>query len=246
MTDPYAAGAQQPPQQPPSWQQAPPPSQPQGYLSPGQQPLPGNYPQQPPPRRRGLATGAKVGIGVGVAFAVLGGCGIVGMLAFAGKKASDATDARAKTTLSTPATIGNATLSTDGQGKQAADGLRAVINKNGAETAVAGFYADTNSGNPAFLVASAKYDTTDTGPLLDNVIKGTEQAASNGITFSTVDAGKLGGRMRCGDTNLRGQNVTICAWNDPAVIGLAYIYNSSGDAGVSKAQTIREAMTKRS
>jgi hypothetical protein len=74
----------------------------------------------------------------------------------------------------------------------------------------------------------------------DEVLSGT--GATAGPT--TVDAGPLGGAMRCADIDLDGQNASVAVWADHDTLGIVLVINSASVMGARSTTAQTSAMTR--
>ena len=167
----------------------------------------------------------------------LGGLGTLG---YAGWQIGTQKDA----TLSTPDQIGALRLDTSDDGQQTAayleTALDAAINLN---RTAGGVYADSTGHTVLFFGGTATIWSPDTQ--LDNAFDliSDKQGAVTGL--HKVDAGSLGGTMKCGTTKSDNGTLAVCGWADHGSLALAMFPNQPESAAAPLLRTIRDATQKR-
>ena len=147
-------------------------------------------------------------------------------------------------TIRTPDTIGNLRLDKSDDGEQTADylqtALSAEINLNQAVGAV---YRDSSGSSVLFFGGAATIWSPESQ--LDNAfgLISDKQGAVTGL--HKVDAGKLGGTMKCGTTKSDGGNLAVCGWADHGSVALAMFPNQPESVAAPLLRQIRDATQTR-
>jgi hypothetical protein len=170
------------------------------------------------------------------------GVGVAGAAAllYAGWQVSSQKDA----TLTAPARIGSLTLDESEDGKSTADYLQtALAAEVSLDKTVGAVYSDTTKNNVLFLggtglIWSPEKDLDTTFGLISD-----KQGAVTGL--HKVDAGSLGGTMKCGTTKSDNGTLAVCGWADHGSLALAMFPNQPESAAAPLLRTIRDATQKR-
>ncbi len=219
---PQYGGDYPPPQQPSPQYGGYPAEQPGGsYLESGQPSY--GAPAGPPPKKSNVGRILLITLAVVVVLCLGGGA----VLLFTAKdKVGDVVDAT-KTRVVAPTTLAGRPKVTEPQLQSAAEEMVAEMRKDvpDATSTVGGFY-----GNPAkkdlVMIAGASGVMADPKKELDNATK--DLSTELGVTtFSTVDAGPLGGDAKCGDGKADDVPVGVCVWADRGSLGVIIIYFKS-------------------
>ncbi|GAA0474860.1 hypothetical protein Ade02nite_40780 [Paractinoplanes deccanensis] len=173
-------------------------------LPPGEEAADEKSRRRVPARRIALGVVLAVGLAGAVAF------GRTGWQIYTQKDA----------TLSAPAQIGGLTLDDSASGQETAEYLRtALAAEVELDKAVGAVYRDTAGKNVLFLGGTNLFwtpsDDLDTafGLISDN------EGAVTGL--HDVDAGPLGGTMKCGNTKTEDGALTVCGWADHGSLAMA-------------------------
>jgi hypothetical protein len=179
----------------------------------------------------------RIVMAVLLAIVVFGG----GALAYAGWQIRSQKDA----TLSVPPTIGALRLDDSEDGKTTADYLQTALSAEvDLDKAVGAVYNDSSNHSILFfggttLIWSPEKDLdTAFGLISDN------QGAVTGL--HKVDAGKLGGTMKCGTTKSDDGTLAVCGWADHGSLALAMFPGRSESDSAKLLLDIRDATQKRS
>jgi hypothetical protein len=162
-------------------------------------------------------------------------------LVYAGWQISSQKDA----TLTTPATIGSLTLDQSEDGKSTADYLQTALTAEvSLDKAVGAVYADAAKNNVLFLggtglIWSPEKDLDTTFGLISD-----KQGAVTGL--HKVDAGALGGTMKCGTTKSDDGDLAVCGWADHGSVALAMFPGHTASESAALLLQIRDATEKRS
>jgi hypothetical protein len=189
---------------------------------------------QPRPRSR-----VRVGLLSGLlAVAVAGG----GVLAYTGWQIVTQKDA----TLTPPAQVGSLRLDDSEDAKNTADYLQtAVAAEIDMDKTLGAVYTDTAGqdrdvllfgGTTLFWTPESDLDSAFN--LIDD-----NQGAVTGL--HKVDAGKLGGTMKCGTTKTDSADLTVCGWADHGSLALAMFNNRPESEAAPLLRQIREAAETR-
>ncbi|MGX6605048.1 hypothetical protein ACWKSP_23380 [Micromonosporaceae bacterium Da 78-11] len=163
-----------------------------------------------------------------------------GALIYASLQVSSQKDA----TLTAPVEIGTLRLDNSEEGKSTADYLQTALSAEiDLDKAVGAVYADSAGQNVLFLggtglIWSPESDLkTAFGLISDN------QGAVNGL--HDVDAGKLGGTMKCGTTESDDGAISVCGWADHGSIALAMFPDRAEPDSAKLLLQIRDATQTR-
>lgn len=148
-------------------------------------------------------------------------------------------------TLTTPATIGALKLDSSDEGQDTADYLQTALSAEvSLDHAVGAVYQDTTAnhqvlllGGTAIIWSPEKQLDAAFGLVSDN------QGAVTGL--HKVDAGPLGGTMKCGTTKSDDTDLSVCGWADHGCIALAMFPNRTEADAAVLLRTIRSATQKR-
>lgn len=110
-----------------------------------------------------------------------------------------------------------------------------------ADSAVAAYYAPSADLTKAVGLVGATGRITDPEGELDDAFTG--ELAATGV--EDVDAGPLGGTMRCGTTANGGQALTVCGWADGGSLMLGIFINRSQSESATLFRQIRGEILKR-
>jgi hypothetical protein len=142
--------------------------------------------------------------------------------------------------LATPATIGSLRLDDSEDGRSTADYLQTALSAEvDLDKAVGAVYLDSGNKNVLFFGGTTLFWTPESdldtafGLVSDN------EGAVTGL--HSVDAGSLGGTMKCGSTKTDDGPLTICGWADHGSLALA-LFNNRSEA--DSATLLREIRTK--
>ncbi|NUR50260.1 MAG: hypothetical protein HOV71_19205 [Hamadaea sp.] len=185
-------------------------------------------------RRRWLAmTGSVVGCGVLAAGMTLGPTG------YEMWTQKDAT-------LTTPANAAGLTLDTTDAAKSAADDLRTVLDAGfSLDETVAGVYGDPAQASRSVLFVGGTAFLGRPGKELDQLFALLDDQAGGVRDVRDVDAGSLGGVMRCGAAEGSDSAMTICGWADHGSIALAMFPERTADESATLLRDLRTAIEHR-
>jgi hypothetical protein len=166
-----------------------------------------------------------------------------GVLAVTGWQVVTQKDAR----LSTPVQIGSLAIDESADGKSTADYLTtALAAEVDLDKTVGAVYRDRGFPDKSVLffggtalIWSPANDLESAFGLIDD-----DQGAVTGI--HDVDAGKLGGTMRCGDTETADGKLTVCGWADHGSLAVAMFPGRSETESATLLRQIRDTVQKRS
>jgi hypothetical protein len=147
-------------------------------------------------------------------------------------------------TLSTPGQIGGLRLNTTPDGEQTADYLQTALDAEVSLNKTAGaVYTDAAGHSVLFFGGTATIWSPDSQ--LDNAfgLISDKQGAVTGL--HKVDAGKLGGTMKCGTTKSDDGTLPVCGWADHGCLAVAMFPNQPESAAAPLLRTIRDATQKR-
>jgi hypothetical protein len=162
-------------------------------------------------------------------------------LAYAGWQIGSQKDA----TLTTPATIGPLHLDESEDGRSTADYLQtALAAEVDLDKVIGAVYLDGTSKNVLFLGGTGLIWTPETDLDAAFSLIADNEGAVTGV--HKVDAGKLGGTMKCGTTKSDDGDLTVCGWSDHGSLALAMFTNRSESDSATLLRQVRDAAQKRS
>jgi hypothetical protein len=151
-------------------------------------------------------------------------------------------DAEYPATINLPQTVAGLTKVDNAElNKTANDTALQIKNDTNADSAVAGYYAPSGDMTKAVGLIGATGRITDPEGELDDAFAG--EMAVSGV--QDVDAGPLGGDMRCGNTANNGQALTVCGWADGGSLMLGIFANRSLTDSATLFRQIRGEILKR-
>ncbi|MEU8244602.1 hypothetical protein AB0C07_40635 [Actinoplanes missouriensis] len=148
------------------------------------------------------------------------------------------------TTLSTPSTIGDLTLDDSEDAGSTADYLRSAISAEiTLDKAVGAVYTGADERNVLFFGGTKLLWSPDKE--LDNAftLLGDEESPVTGLT--DVDAGDLGGTMKCGTTTSDGTTLAVCGWADHGSLAVAMFLDRTESDAATLMRQIRTATQTR-
>jgi hypothetical protein len=199
-------------------------------------PMPSGSPATPDPRRRRrwlAMTGSIVGCGVLAAGITLG-------------PTSYRMWTQKDATLTTPANAAGLTLDTTDVAKSAADDLRTVLDAGfSLDSAVAAVYGDPAQASRSVLFVGGTAFLGRPSKQLDQLFALLNDQAGGVRDVHDVDAGSLGGEMRCGTAEGSDSPMTICGWADYGSIALAMFPGRNADESAALLRDLRTAIQHR-
>ncbi|GIJ49675.1 hypothetical protein Val02_65610 [Virgisporangium aliadipatigenens] len=127
-------------------------------------------------------------------------------------------------TISLPATVAGMTKVDDADLQKTADETATKIkNSTDADSAIAAYYAPDGDVQKIVGLVGATTRITDPESELDGAFS--SALAVSGVR--KVDAGPLGGVMKCGNTSSGGVALTVCGWADGGSLALGIFLNRS-------------------
>ena len=190
--------------------------------------------EQPKPRSR-----ARVVLLSGLlAVAVAGG----GVLAYTGWQIVTQKDA----TLTPPPQVGSLRLDSSEDAKDTADYLQtAVAAEIDMDKTIGAVYTDTaGPGKDVLLFGGTTLFWTPENDL-DSAFDLIDDNQGAVTDMHEVDAGKLGGTMKCGVTKSDTGNLTVCGWADHGSLALAMFNNRPESEAAPLLRQIRDATESR-
>ncbi|MEU4423105.1 hypothetical protein AB0F81_20970 [Actinoplanes sp. NPDC024001] len=148
------------------------------------------------------------------------------------------------TTLSAPPKIGSLTLNSSEDATATADYLQGALSAEvSMDKTVGGVYTTADGKNVLFfggttLLWSPEKDLDISFELISD-----EEGAVTGL--HEVDAGDLGGVMKCGVTHSEGTDLTVCGWADHGSLALAMFPEQPESTAAPLMQEIRKATQTR-
>jgi hypothetical protein len=147
-------------------------------------------------------------------------------------------------TLATPATIGELTLDTTPNAQETADYLRTALSAEvELDDTVSAVYSGAGDKDVLFfggttLIWSPGKDLETSFDLFTD-----DQGSVTGL--HDVDAGALGGSMKCGNTVSDGKEMAVCGWADHGSLALAMFPGRAESEAAPLMRQIREAIQTR-
>jgi hypothetical protein len=175
----------------------------------------------------------------GLAVVALAGAAVIGYTAWGIFSEKDAT-------ISTPDTIGALRLDRSENGVQTAEYLQTALSAEvDLDKAVGAVYADGAGGGKTvlFLGGTGLIWTPESD--LDTAFGLISDAQGAVTDLRKVDAGQLGGTMKCGVTKSDDGDLSVCGWADHGSLALAMFTNRSLDESAGVLRDIRAATQKR-
>ncbi|MFF5292970.1 hypothetical protein [Paractinoplanes globisporus] len=164
------------------------------------------------------------------------------VLAYTGWQVATQKDAK----LAAPAKVGTLTLDSSEDAKSTADYLQtAVAAEIDLDKTIGAVYQDSTSpqkdvlvfgGTKLFWAPENELDTA------FDLVADNEGAV---VGLHEVDAGKLGGTMKCGSTKTDAGDLTVCGWADHGSVALAMFNNRSETEAAGLLRQIRDATETR-
>jgi len=146
--------------------------------------------------------------------------------------------------LTTPATVGTLTLDESENAKSTAEYLQtAVAAEIDLDETIGAVYQDAGDKNVLFFGGTALFWTPEND--LDkafDLIADNEGAVTD---LHKVEAGPLGGTMKCGTTKSDTGNLTVCGWADHGSLALAMFNNRSEQEAAPLLRQLRDAAESR-
>ena len=167
----------------------------------------------------------------------LAGASVIG---YAGWRISSQKDA----TLTVPPQVAGLNLDNSVDGAATADYLQTALSAEvDLDKAVGAVYSDTSGNNVLFFGGTALFWTP--GSDLDTAFEliSDDQGAVTGL--HEVDAGKLGGTMKCGSTKSDGADLPVCGFADHGALALAMFPGRTVDEAAKLLLEIRAAAQTR-
>lgn len=149
-------------------------------------------------------------------------------------------------TLIAPPRVAELTIDQSENGIQSADYLTTALSAEvDLDKAVGAVYTDTGTADQSVLffggTALIWTPENDLDAAFDLVAD--DQSAVNGL--HEVDAGELGGTMKCGSTTADGSDMTVCGWADHGSLALAMFPNRPEGDSAALLREIRAAAQTR-
>ncbi len=150
-------------------------------------------------------------------------------------------------TLSMPATIGTLTRDDSANAKETASDLVTALRAEIDLDATAGaIYTDPAAGpDKSVMLFGGTALLWSPGKELDTVLTLLEDTGDNIKNLSEVDAGPMGGVMKCGISGTDGSAMAVCGWADHGSIALALFPGRSPADGAVLMRQLRAATLKR-
>ncbi|SNY35624.1 hypothetical protein [Paractinoplanes atraurantiacus] len=147
-------------------------------------------------------------------------------------------------TLSTPAQIGELRLDETASGRETAEYLSTALSADvDLDKAVGAVYHDAANKNVLFLGGTSLFWTPEND--LETAF-GLISDAEGAVTgLHDVDAGPLGGTMKCGSTKTDEGELTVCGWADHGSLAMAMFPSRTESEAAPLLREIRSTVQKR-
>ena len=200
-------------------------------------PAPAAIPGWPPYTGSSMSGGLKVLIGLGIAvgsFVLVGILAAIAIPVFLNQRAKSVA---AATTVSIPTQVVGLTRLSDARSLELEQQL-----KNQPGQPEAGVYGVQGSVRAAVTVSRHAMSTVDINSFLSGAESNFQNKGLGAVSFADVNAGHLGGVMRCATVTL--PHVTVCMFADHGAYGTVILYGpAAGQSGT--ARSVREAVEHR-
>ncbi len=183
-------------------------------------------------RTRRIVLGSLLAVG-------LVGAGIVGTV---GWRVSQQKDAK----LETPAEVAGLRLDESARAQEAAEYLRTAIGARiDLDESIGVVYTDPASASRSVLLFGGTTLIWTPGSDLDTLFDVLSDDTGAVKALHEVDAGDLGGVMKCGESVAPEGNTTVCGWADHGSVVLALLPGRSQDEGAKLMVDIRDSIQSR-
>ncbi|MEV4352606.1 hypothetical protein AB0J83_49780 [Actinoplanes sp. NPDC049596] len=147
-------------------------------------------------------------------------------------------------TLTAPAQVGELRLDDSASGKETAEYLQTALSAEvELDKAVGAVYRDSTNKNVLFLGGTGLFWTpSDDLDTAFGLISDAEGAVTG---LHDVDAGPLGGTMRCGSTKTDDGDLTVCGWADHGTLAMAMFPSRTESEAAPLLREIRSTAQKR-
>jgi hypothetical protein len=199
--------------------------------------LPGRLGGPPPPGRpKSGVSGWMVAAGAGVVAVAAGAYFLLGQHHDGPKRVS------ANTTIEMPAQVAGLPKIHSSE----ADQVNRIISGSAMpKPSLIGFYGTSAQSPTAFMMVAKFPQTADqVEHNLSTSLRALDESVGNVVFWHTVDAGPLGGQMRCATITQNAQDVTVCMFEDTDVIGLTFSLGTAAAPGPD-AVSLRDAIEHR-
>ncbi|GAA2518868.1 hypothetical protein [Winogradskya humida] len=168
----------------------------------------------------------------------LAGMAVIG---YAGWRIASQKDA----TLTSPPTVGNLKLDTTEEGRSTADYLQTALSAEvDLDHTTGGVYLDGTSTDGVLFFGGTTLIWTP-GADLDTAFEIISDGQGAVTGLHDVDAGKLGGTMKCGTTKTDNADMPVCGWADHGSLALAMFPGRTGKDAATLILQIRNATQTR-
>ncbi|BCJ44909.1 hypothetical protein GCM10010168_85170 [Actinoplanes ianthinogenes] len=148
------------------------------------------------------------------------------------------------TTLNLPAQIGELTLDTGANAQETADYLQTALSAEvDLDKTVGAVYTATAGKNVLFFGGTTLFWSPDKDLDTSFDLISDEQGAVTGL--HEVDAGALGGTMKCGTTKTENGDLSVCGWADHGSLALAMFPDRPESEAAPLMRQMREAIQTR-
>lgn len=162
------------------------------------------------------------------------------VLGYSGWRISSQKDA----TLSIPATVAGLKVDASDEGRTTADYLQAALSADVAlDRAVGAVFTDGSSNDVLFFGGTTLFWTPEQDLKTAFGLVSDEQGAVTDL--HDVEAGPLGGTMKCGSTKADGADMPVCGWADHGSLALALFPGRTVDDSAKLLIEIRSAAQTR-
>ena len=149
-------------------------------------------------------------------------------------------------TVDTPATLAGLTKQQNSEIDKLGEQLGQDLKNNAkVDKAVAGLYAEGSDETKLVLVVGASALLFSPDKEVENAFKAMTDSGLPVSNIAEVDAGDLGGTVKCGTGTVSGVALSVCAWGDHGSIGMGIFYDRPVAESSALFEKIRTGMLKR-
>ena len=112
----------------------------------------------------------------------------------------------------------------------------------GATDVGAGIYSDPDAAEKLVMVVNMKGDFPLSSVQVDGMMGGLGIGGLKVTDVKPINAGSLGGTVKCGKGDVNGVSMTVCAWGDDGEIGMAVFYFRTQSQSTTLLTNIRRGL----
>jgi hypothetical protein len=148
--------------------------------------------------------------------------------------------------LSAPDTVAGLKKSTNPELQPTADELSSLIKKeSGLKDTIAAFYEDPKDQRKLVMLVGGTKLMLSPDSELDSLFRGLNSEGSEVKNVTSVDAGELGGKARCGTAAVSDLSIAFCAWADHGSLVVGGFFNRPVNESAALLRQIRGEILKR-